>query len=84
MKAITIQQWAKQWLVKFTPSKTKLMTCTLKKKDYPSNNFNGVQLTLWQTINTWACHSHINLAGKLMLMPGVNALLESVGSLSDI
>ena len=34
---INIQQWADQWLVKFSPSKTKLMTCTYKKKDYPPN-----------------------------------------------
>ena len=41
---INIQQWADQWLVKFSPSKTKLMTCTYKKKDYPPINVNDIQL----------------------------------------
>ena len=26
-----IQQWADQWIIKFSPSKTKLMTCSFRK-----------------------------------------------------
>ena len=41
---INIQQSVDQWLVKFSPSKTKLMTCIYKKMDFPPINFNGIQL----------------------------------------
>ena len=39
-----IQDWANQWLVKFSPTKTKLMTCSNKKRTYPDIKFDNVTL----------------------------------------
>ena len=38
----SIQDWANQWLVKFSPTKTKLMTCSNKKRIYPDIKFDNV------------------------------------------
>ena len=39
-----IQNWADQWLVKFSPPKTKLMTCSFKQTNATDIKFNNVQL----------------------------------------
>ena len=39
-----IQKWADQWLVDFSTHKTKLLTCSNKKKAYPLIQFNDTQI----------------------------------------
>ena len=48
-----IQQWADQWLIKCSPSKTKLITCSLRKTNYQPIRFNNVMLESVKAISTW-------------------------------
>ena len=62
-----IQNWADQWLVKFSTPKTKLLTCSNKKKDYPPIKFNDTQIESVRNhkhlcfniiIKSWMDHAH--------------------------
>ena len=78
---IAIQNWADQWLVKFSPPKTKLLTCTYKKnRNYPPVKFNDVVLQKTDS------HKHlgITLSSNLSWNTHIDNILQSVGPMSDV
>ena len=77
---VSIQQWSEQWLVTFSAPKTKLMTCTYKKKNYLPINFQGSQLVAIES------HKHLGLtfSHNLGWTAHINSILESVGPMSDV
>ena len=77
---VDVQAWANQWLVEFSPPKTKLMTCTYKKKVYPPISFDGN--VLQSVIN----HKHLGLtfANNLHWSTHIESILDNVGSMADI
>ena len=60
-----IQSWADQWLVKFSPAKTKLMHCSFRNKDDLTIPFNGINIENVQH------HKHLGivLSQDLSLVP---------------
>jgi hypothetical protein len=76
----SIQQWANQWLVKFSPPKTKLMTCSYKKRTYPPIKFNKV------TLASVSSHKHLGLtlASNLTWSEHINTILKNVSPMSDV
>ncbi len=75
-----IQQWADKWLVTFSPPKTKLLSCSFKKKIYPDIIFNNVVL---QNVNN---HKHLGLtfSENLGWSAHVDMILDSVSPMSDV
>ena len=75
-----IRQWADQWLVSFSPHKTKLLTCSFKKKPSHPIYFNDVQL---QNV---ASHKHLGItfSSNLSWNVHIDALLKSVSPMSDV
>ncbi len=77
---VAIQQWADQWLATFSPPKTKLLSCSFKKKIYPDIIFNDVVL---QNVNN---HKHLGLkfSENLGWSAHFDMILDSVSSMSDV
>ena len=50
-----VQTWANQWLVKFSPTKTKLLTCPYRPNPHPDIKFADV------TLADVECHKHLGL-----------------------
>ena len=75
-----IKEWANQWLVNFSAPKTKLLTCSYKKKDYPDVIFNNSVL---ETVDS---HKHLGLVLSSNLQWGnhIDMILSSVAPMSDI
>ena len=78
-----IQSWADQWLVKFSPSKTELMTCSFKKSNKTNANnikFNNVTL---EAINS---HKHLGLvlSHNLTWTKHIETILKTVSPLVDV
>ena len=69
-----------QWLVKFSPSKTKGMTCTFKKKTYPPIIFNGI------TLESVSDHKHLGLtlSSNLTWVPHIPNILNNVSAMCDV
>jgi hypothetical protein len=76
----SVQQWADQWLVKFSPPKTKLMTCSYKKATYPPIKFNNVALA---SVNSHR-HLGLTLSSNLTWSEHINSLLKSISPMSDV
>jgi hypothetical protein len=76
----SLQQWADQWLINFSPSKTKLMTCSFKKLNHPNIQFNQV------TLDEVDHHKHLGLtlANNLSWTAHINSVLSSVSSMADV
>ena len=78
-----IQSWADKWLMKFSPTKTKLMGLSLRRGNFINNirlNFNDVRLTNVKSYK----HLGLILSHKLDWSAHVNSLLESVSKMSDV
>ena len=77
---ITVQEWANQWLVKFSPTKTKLMTCSYKSKAHPDICFNDVVLA---DIDN---HKHLGLtlSKDMTWSAHVTNILKSVSPMADV
>ena len=80
---LNIQLWAKQWLVTFSPEKTKSMCVSLKKNSNASDIpliFNDVHL---EEIKE---HKHLGIIfnNKLKWSDHVNAIIETVSKFSDV
>jgi hypothetical protein len=75
-----IQKWADQWLVKFSPPKTKLMTCSYKKKDCAPIIFNNV------TLASVDSHKHLGLtlSSNLGWSSHVDAILTAAAPMCDV
>ena len=75
-----IDNWAKKWLVNFSPSKTKLMTCSFKSVNHPDICFGGTIL------QGTATHKHLGLtlSSNLGWSPHVTNVLESASPLADV
>ena len=75
-----LQNWADQWLVKFCPNKSKLMTCTFKKRDPTNIVFNNVQL------DSVKSHKHLGLvfSSDLTWTSHVQSILQNVSPLVDV
>lgn len=75
-----IQNWSHQWLVKFSPAKTKLMTCSFKKKTYPNITFNNVILA------SVSSHKHLGLtlSKNLTWTDHIKDIIKSVSPMSDV
>ena len=75
-----IQQWADQWLVTFSSPKTKLLTCSFKKKNYSPIKFSNAQL---ENVDK---HKHLGLtlSSNLSWNAHIEALLHSVSPMSDV
>jgi hypothetical protein len=75
-----IQNWASQWLIKFSAPKTKLMTCSYKKNTFPNINFGN------ETLADVASHKHLGLilSSKLSWSEHISSIIKSVSSMSDV
>jgi hypothetical protein len=75
-----VQNWADQWLVKFSPAKTKLMTCSYRKKDHPPIRFNNV------TLADVDHHKQLGLtlSSNLSWSTHINSILHSVSPMGDV
>ena len=76
----SLQNWANQWLVKFSPAKTKLMTCSFRQKDHPPIQFNNV------TLADVDHHKHLGLtlSSNLSWTTHINSILNSVSPMGDV
>ena len=78
-----IQSWADQWLVNFSPPKTKLMTCSFKK----SNRSIAKNVTFNNTVLTSVkCHKHLGLilSDDLTWSKHIESILKNVSPLTDV
>jgi hypothetical protein len=75
-----VQSWADQWLVKFSPSKTNLMTCSYKKKDYPPIKFNNKTLTSVDSQK----HLGLTFSSNLVWSSHIEQILKSVAPMADV
>ena len=75
-----IKDWAHQWLVKFSPAKTKLMTATFKKKDHAPIIFNNV------TLANVDSHKHLGLilTSNLTWTEHISNLIKSVSQMANV
>ena len=77
---ITVKRWADQWLVKFSPEKTELMTCSFRSIDHPPIYFDNVLLEETKT------HKHLGLTltSNLTWSTHIDNILKSVTQLTDV
>ena len=77
---VNIQEWANQWLVSFSPAKTKLMTCTFRKKEQPNIEFDNMQL---ESVKN---HKHLGLilSHDLTWSSHVQSLVQSISPMIDV
>jgi len=75
-----ISQWAKQWLVNFSPAKTKAMTCTFKETVTPPVYFNNV------AVSEVSSHKHLGLSisSDLSWTVHIKNIVENVSSMSAV
>ena len=75
-----IKLWSDQWLINFSPAKTKLLTCTYKNKQYPDVTFDNKTLALVDS------HKHLGLilSKDLTWTAHVNELLHNVSPMADV
>ena len=75
-----LQNWADQWLVKFCPTKTKLMTCSYKKQNAADIRFNNLPL---ESVNN---HKHLGLviSNDLSWSSHIDSIAKSVSPLVDV
>ena len=75
-----IQHWADQWLIKFSPSKTKLMTCSFRKINYQPIRFKNVMLASGDS------HKHLglNVSSNLTWTSHIDSILISVSAMCDV
>ena len=76
----TIQSWADQWLVKFSPTKTQLMTCSHRVKDHPDIIFSNIKLADVES------HKHFGhtLSRNLTWTAHISSVLKSVSPMADV
>ena len=76
----TVKRWADQWLVNFSPEKTKLMTCTFRSVDHPPLIFDNKILTETNT------HKHLGLTltSNLSWSLHIDNILKSVSQIIDV
>ena len=75
-----IKEWANQWLVKFSPSKTKSMTMTFKKRQNPALTFDNSDLVDVENHR----HLGITLSNNLSWSKHISTLLENVSPMADV
>ena len=75
-----IQNWAQQWLIKFSAPKTKMMTCSYKKNNYPTVSFDNENLA------DVASHKHLGLtlSSNLSWTDHITSIINSVSAMSDV
>ena len=75
-----VQTWADQWLVKFSPSKTKLLTCSYRPKEHPDIKFAKV------TLADVECHKHLGLtlSRNLSWTSHISNIIKSVAPMADV
>ena len=75
-----IQSWADQWLVKFSPTKTKLMHCSFRNKDVVPVRFNGINIENVQH------HKHLGLvlSQDLSWSNHVENVIKNVSPMIDV
>jgi len=77
----SIKNWADQWLVNFSPPKTKLMTCSFRSENVlPDIIFHNVTLTETKSNK----HLGLTLSKNLSWSEHINAILKSVSPMSDV
>ncbi len=76
----SICNWAESWLVKFSPSKTKLMTCSFKNVSYTMPRFNNVEL------DSVKSHKHLGLVltHDLSWSPHIQSIIKNVSPMIDV
>ena len=74
-----VKSWADQWLVKFSPEKTKLMTCSFKSTNHPPIIFDNSLLTETKS------HKHLGLTlnSNLSWSSHIDNILKSVTQIND-
>ena len=75
-----VQTWANQWLVKFSPTKTKLLTCSYRPKPHPDIKFADV------TLADVECHKHLGLtlSKNLSWTSHISNIIKSVAPMADV
>ena len=75
-----IEKWADQWLINFSPAKTKLMTCSFKNSARELIRFGNEQLT------DVTSHKHLGLtlSKNLSWTVHIRTILDSVASMSNV
>jgi len=75
-----ISQWAKQWLITFSPEKTKSMLCSLRKHEVPNLYFDGIELTNVDT----HCHLGINISHNLSWQKHIDDITAKANKRLDV
>ncbi len=77
---VNIQQWANQWLVTFSPPKTKLLTCSFKKKDQANITFNNTPI---ESVDN---HKHLGLvlSRDLSWTMHIESIIKCVSPMIDV
>jgi len=77
---ITLKSWADQWLVSFSPNKTRLMTCSLRNTKHPDIIFDNVVLPETTT------HKHLGLTltNTLSWSTHIGNILSACSPLVDV
>ena len=77
---VNVQNWDDQWLVKFSPGKTKLVTSSFKEKAYSDIKFNNATLASVET------HTHLSLTLSINLSwtEHIKCTINSVSSTPDV
>ena len=75
-----IQEWANQWLVRFSPSKSKLLTCSFRKLPVADITFNNTNLESVES------HKHLGLilSNDLSWTKHIESIVKSVSPLIDV
>jgi len=76
----TIKSWADQWLVNFSASKTKLMTCSFRNTNHPNIMFDNVLLTETKSNK----HLGLTLCSNLNWSEHIRSILNSVSPMADV
>jgi hypothetical protein len=75
-----IKTWADQWLVKFSPNKTKLMTCSFRNNCHPEIKFDNVVLTETKSNK----HLGLTFSSNLSWSEHISSVLKSVSPMADV
>ena len=75
-----IREWADQWLIKCSPSKQKVMTCSFRKKHYHPIICNNIML---QSVDT---HKHLvlTISSNLTWTSHIYCIVNSVSAMCDV
>ena len=76
----SVKTWANQWLVKFSPEKTELMTCSFRSIDHPPISFDNIVLEETKS------HKHLGLTvtSNLTWALHIENILKSVSQIIDV